>query len=87
MLYRVEVKSSAQKEISRLPGDTRRRVLLAMAGLAGDPRPAGARKIVGADDTYRIRVGDYRVVYQVADRVLLVFIIRVAHRKDVYRGL
>jgi mRNA interferase RelE/StbE len=87
MLYRVEVKSSAQREIARLPKETRRRVLLAIANLSGEPRPDRARKIAGADDTYRIRVGDYRVVYQVADRVLIVFIVRVGHRKDVYRGL
>ena len=87
MLYRVEVKSSAQREIARRPGDTRRRVLLAIVNLAGAPHPVGSRKIIGTDDTYRVRVGDYRVVYEVADRVLIVFIIRVAHRKDVYRGL
>jgi mRNA interferase RelE/StbE len=55
--------------------------------LARVPRPAGCRKLTGADDAYRIRVGEYRIVYQIADKVLIVHIIRVAHRKDVYRGL
>lgn len=53
--------------------------------LAEEPRPSGVRKIRGADDLYRIRVGDYRVVYQVKDDVLVVLIIRVRHRRDVYR--
>lgn len=87
MLYRVEINKSAQREIARLPGDARRRVLAVIADLAGEPRPLGARRILGADDTYRVRVGDYRVVYEVGDRVLIVFIIRVAHRKDAYRRL
>ena len=57
-------------------------------GLLGHvPRPAGCRKLSGTDDAYRIRVGDYRIVYQILDRVLIVYVVRVAHRKDVYRGL
>ena len=59
----------------------------AIDGLARQPRPAGCTKLIGADDAYRIRVGDYRIVYQIMDRVLIVWIIRIAHRKDVYRGL
>ncbi|KKL68530.1 hypothetical protein LCGC14_2124060 [marine sediment metagenome] len=87
MPYRVEIKRSAQKELAALPKRDRRRVMSAIAGLAANPRPDGARKLVGADDAYRIRVGDYRIVYQVADRVLVVYVVRVAHRKDVHRGL
>jgi mRNA interferase RelE/StbE len=53
--------------------------------LSVDPQSPGVRKLSGVDKTYRIRIGDYRVVYEVSDEVLLVLVIRVAHRKDVYR--
>ena len=58
-----------------------------MDELAHDPRPPGCLKIIGADDAYRVRVGDYRIVYQIEDRILVVYVIRIAHRSDVYRGL
>jgi mRNA interferase RelE/StbE len=59
--------------------------MAAIADLAETPRPDGVRKIVGSEDAYRIRVGDYRIVYKIVDRVLTVFVVRVGHRKDVYR--
>ncbi len=65
----------------------RRRIAAAIDGLAPDPRPEGCAKLAGAGDAYHIRVGDYRIVYQIFDRVLVVHFIRVTHRKDVYRGL
>ena len=85
MPYHVEIKDSARKQIVRLPRPDQRRVMAAIADLADTPRPNGARKIVGADDAWRIRVGDYRIVYEIIDRVLTVHVVRVAHRKDVYR--
>ena len=56
-----------------------------MDGLAKEPRPKGVKKLSGADDLYRIRVGDYRVVYQIRDDRLIVLVVRIGHRKDVYR--
>ena len=87
MRYRIEIKKSARKEIARLPRREQRRVLGAIAALVSEPRPQGVRKIVGDEKAYRIRVRDYRVVYRIAERVLIVFVIRVGHRKDVYRRL
>ena len=87
MAYRIEVKPQAVKALAKIPNPHRRRIAKAIDGLARKPRPAGCVKLTGADDVYRIRVGDYRVVYQVLDRVLIVHIVRVAHRKDVYRGV
>jgi len=87
MAYRVEIKKSAQKEIAALSKRDRRRVMSAIAALADEPRPQGVRKLVNAENAYRIRVGDYRVVYQLARRVLTVFVVRVGHRKDIYRRL
>ncbi|MGC9454166.1 MAG: type II toxin-antitoxin system RelE family toxin [Phycisphaerae bacterium] len=85
MAWRVEIKSSAVGEISRLPRRDQRRVISAIETLAENPRPRGARKLVGGEEAYRIRVGDYRVVYQIADDVLIVFVVRVGHRRDIYR--
>ena len=87
MAYRIEVKPQAEKALARIPNPHRRRIAKAIDALARAPRPTGCVKLTGADDAYRIRVGDYRVVYQIVDRVLIVYIVRVAHRKDVYRRL
>ena len=87
MSYRIEIKPQAEKALTRIPNPHRRRVAAAIDALARTPRPAGCAKLAGAEDAYRIRVGDYRIVYEVHDRVLVVYIIRIAHRKDVYRGL
>ena len=87
MAYRIQVKPQPEKALAKIPNPHRRRIAKAIDGLAGDPRPSGCSKLAGADDAYRIRVGDYRIVYQIVQRVLIVHIIRVAHRKDVYRRL
>jgi len=87
MAYRIEIKRSARKQLLALGRRDQGGVMAAIADLARVPRPEGARKIVGTENAFRIRVGDYRVVYTIVDRVLTVYIIRVAHRKDVYRGL
>jgi mRNA interferase RelE/StbE len=87
MTYRIEVKSKPRKSLAKIPNPHQRRIAKAIDALAGDPRPPGCTRIVGAQDAYRIRVGDYRVVYEVVDRVLIVYVIRVGHRKEVYREL
>lgn len=68
----------------RLHGSTRDRIREAIDALAADPRPRGATKLAGRDD-YRIRIGDYRVVYAVDDQERLVLVARIAHRREVYR--
>ena len=85
MAYRIEIKRSAAKEIAALPEREQRRVVRAIEGLAAEPRPAGGRKLVGGQEAYRLRIGDYRIVYRIADRVLTVFVVRVRHRRGVYR--
>ncbi len=84
-LYAVEFRRSALKDLRRLEAATQRRVLRAAENLVSDPRPSGCRKMQGSGDAFRIRVGDYRVVYTVADDVLIVAIERVRHRREVYR--
>ena len=87
MSYRIEIKLSAIKALAVIPNPHRRRIAKVIDGLAQQPRPVGCTKLIGAETAYRIRVGDYRIIYQIEDRILIVFIIRIAHRKDVYRGL
>ena len=74
----------AARGYRRLHGKLQERITAVIDGLVHDPRPPGAVKLAGRDD-YRIRVGDYRIVYAVDDGELLVIVARIAHRRDVYR--
>ena len=82
--YSVVIKRSAEKEIEHLPAGIRRLVVRRILALADDPRPHGSQKLAG-EDKYRIRQGDYRVVYTIEDAIVTVTVVRVAHRSDVYR--
>ena len=83
--YAVEFTTAAAREIRKLDRQVARRILSQIDGLATEPRPAGCRKLVGEADAWRIRIGEYRVLYEVHDRTLTVSVVRVAHRRDVYR--
>ena len=84
--YRILIKPSAAKELEAVdPKKDRQRIVAGIRSLAEDPRPPGCEKLVGVDDRYRIRVGRYRVIYSVGDGELVVVVVRVGHRKDVYR--
>ncbi|MSU79848.1 MAG: type II toxin-antitoxin system RelE/ParE family toxin [Gemmataceae bacterium] len=83
-MYELIIKASAEKQMDCLPAKVRERIVKALAGLRDDPRPPSCLKLTGEDDLWRIRVGDYRIVYTIADEALIVLVVRVAHRKDVY---
>ena len=85
MQYSVSITSSARRELSRIHGKDYVRIEAAIDALADDPRPTGCVKLAGDDNAWRIRVGDYRVVYEVHDKRLLVLVVRVGHRKDIYK--
>jgi mRNA interferase RelE/StbE len=87
MAYTIEYASEIRKEISRLPKNIQHRVDKTILALAETPRPAGCIKLAGQTDLYRVRVGDYRIVYGIYDGRKIVIILIVAHRRDVYRGL
>lgn len=87
MQYRIEFRPAALRELGRIPKPFRGRLAAAISSLADTPRPPGSVRLQGPDGFHRVRVGDYRIVYLIEDRVLLVCVIGVAHRKDVYRGL
>ena len=82
--YRIEWKRSATKELRSLPNHMVERIVAAVAQLSANPFPPGVRKLSGSQHTYRIREGDYRVVYTVTASTLVIEVIRVAHRKEVY---
>ena len=85
MAYTLEIPKSAKKELEALPRQIGGRVVAVVRGLAVDPRPEGCVKLAGFKDTYRIRVGDYRVVYEIHDLVLRVLLLKIGHRREVYR--
>lgn len=82
--YRLLIKRSAAKELEAVPTKDRKRIAAKIVVLAGDPRPVGCEKLSGADK-YRLRQGDYRVVYGVDDAALTILIVKIGHRRDVYR--
>jgi mRNA interferase RelE/StbE len=83
--YRIEVSATAEKQLRRLGRDDRIRVLRAVQALADEPRPPGCRKLQGYDDVYRIRIGTFRVLYSIDGRRIIITVLKVGHRRDVYR--
>jgi mRNA interferase RelE/StbE len=85
--YRLILSSSFERDIRKLPNTVVARVMAKARTLADDPFPQGVKKLHGKEDTYRLRVGDYRVVYSVDTRAKVVDLIYARHRKDIYRKL
>jgi mRNA interferase RelE/StbE len=83
--YQIEIKPSASKELEKLPRQIIPRIITAINELGKNPYPQGVRKLTGFEHTYRIRVGDYRILYHIYEKRLVIEIIRIRHRKDVYR--
>ncbi len=82
--YRVEIKKSAAKEIEHLPHKDIKVVLERIESLSENPRPHDCKKL-SAQEKYRVRCGNYRILYSIKDDILIVFVVKVGHRKDVYR--
>lgn len=85
MNYRIEFAPSAAREFRRLPADVRTRISRKIDQLATNPRPPGCKKLAGPADRWRIRIGDYRVIYDIHDQLLRILVLTVGHRGDVYR--
>lgn len=81
----VEFSRAADRQLRKLTEQMQRRIVVAIAGLANDPRPHGCEKLTAEESLYRIRIGDYRVIYEVRDEALLVLIVKIGHRRDVYQ--
>jgi mRNA interferase RelE/StbE len=84
-MYQVVVERSAEKDLKRLSGQIRSRVATALRSLSENPRPAGSRKLAGTKRDWRVRVGDYRIIYEIADVIRVVRVQRIRHRREVYR--
>lgn len=84
MTYRVEVAAAAARQLRQLDRSAQRRVQAAIELLADEPRPSGAKKLVGGNGEWRVRTGDYRIVYEIHDNVLVVLVIAVVHQREIY---
>lgn len=85
MAYRISYVASAAKALRKLDRQIARRILVAIERLADDPRPPGCVAIKGGGGELRVKVGDYRVVYDIEDGELIVLVLRIGHRREVYR--
>jgi mRNA interferase RelE/StbE len=83
-MFRVVLSKSIQKQIDKLPRDVASRILGRLSNLEADPRPPDVKKLKGRD-AWRIRVGDYRVIYEIYDRELQIIVVRVGHRREIYK--
>ncbi|MGC9259828.1 MAG: type II toxin-antitoxin system RelE family toxin [Phycisphaerae bacterium] len=83
--YRVTIRPSADKVLHKLPRDVQRRILERLDELAINPRPANVVKMAGGENLWRIRVGDYRLVYEIHDREITIYVLAIGHRREVYR--
>jgi mRNA interferase RelE/StbE len=84
--YQISVTTSAARQLRKLDPQARRRVQAAIELLANEPRPPAAKQLVGGGGEWRVRTGDYRIVYEIHDGKLLVLVVAVGHRRDIYRA-
>ena len=83
--YRIEFNKKYLKDLEKIPSKMQKQISEKIRDLAFNPRPKGCKKLQGSHDLYRIRCGDYRVVYTIHDGVLLILIVEVGHRREIYR--
>ncbi|MDT3739863.1 MAG: type II toxin-antitoxin system RelE/ParE family toxin [Candidatus Kapabacteria bacterium] len=83
--YKIFWKKSAVKELKKIPNQFADKIYDAISELSNEPRPDNSKNMVSLSKHYRLKVGDYRVVYSIEDKILIIEIIRIAHRKDVYK--
>jgi mRNA interferase RelE/StbE len=86
MSYQIVIQSAAQRQLKKLTPEVQKALIAVIENLAIDPRPAGCKKLKGRGDEYRVRWGNYRIIYQVEDRALIIRVIKVGHRRDIYEG-
>jgi mRNA interferase RelE/StbE len=84
-MYQVLLERAAEKDLTRLSPDVHDRIIVAIRNLARNPRPPNCRKLIGSENDWRIRVGEYRVIYEISDEIRVVRVNRIRHRRDAYR--
>lgn len=85
MSYSVRLAPAAVRQLRKLPPDARRRIQAAIEILAETPRPPGAKKLSGSISDWRVRTGDYRIIYEIRDAQLIVLVVTMGHRRDIYQ--
>jgi mRNA interferase RelE/StbE len=83
--YKIEVSATAERQLKKIRREDKVRILRAILLLAGEPRPDGCKKMSGYDDLYRIRIGNYRVIYEIDRKRIIIVILKIGHRREVYR--
>jgi mRNA interferase RelE/StbE len=86
LAYSVEIAPAAKRQIGKLDRPVQGRIVRRLEALGKDPRPPGVEKLEGDESLYRVRVGEYRIVYEIRDKILVVLVLKVGHRKEVHRG-
>ena len=84
-MYRVVITSTAEKQLKKLPADIQRKLSAVIVSLSIEPRPYGSKKLSGTDCSYRVRTGDFRIIYDIFDKEVIVTVLKIGHRKDIYR--
>lgn len=86
MKYQIKILSKARRSIKKLPKSVQENIKIAVRNLAENPRPNNVKKLSGSDNLYRLRLGDYRIIYQIKDYILLIVIVMAGHRREIYRN-
>lgn len=84
MTYKISILRKAQKQLAKIPANDYKKIKQSILGLARDPRPTGAKKLKGRQG-WRIRQGDYRIIYEIQNDQLIIIVLDIGHRKDIYR--
>ena len=85
MAYSILLAPSAERQLKALAESIQKRIVKRLRTLTGNPRPQGVKKLAGEDDLYRIREGDYRIIYTIRDKELIVLVVKIGDRKEIYR--
>ncbi len=85
MAYSILLAPSAERQLKALAESIQKRIVKRLRMLTGNPRPQGVKKLAGEDDLYRIREGDYRIIYTIRDKELIVLVVKIGDRKEIYR--
>ncbi len=85
MTYRIELTKTAERDLLAVPKPVLKRLDACILGLADDPLPPGVKKLKNSDGLYRVRISDYRVIYRIEQEILTVLVVKIGHRREVYR--
>ena len=85
MIYKVKISRRARKELKKFPKNIEKKLIIKAFSLGENPRPPGSIKLANTQHTYRIRIGVYRLIYEIQEEKILILVLRMGHRRDIYR--